>query len=716
MNSEEFREYLETKTDKISELKNNEILNQLNISMDEFIDILCTTLSDEEKVQFLTDFTIVSVTYRIKVIQSINSNDLKLITIKNEELDIFYIIKIVKESTDDLKNAFIYDRQFLKELQLSKDEIIQIIGSMSDILIEELLKDKNYIIELFGNEDSLNYITEIILNIQDESKRFEVADEYDLDENAIAKIVSGCSDEKKKEILLGNRYDFNRVDIIQILSQFSISNLLEFLENEQYIEDKGIKIYEIVLGLTKEKQLEFAYKIDSININRAEKLKAIAVLDKDVKNQIDRSKLSEEYAGAIEMPVMDGKIEVDLDGDLNIYEGYDDLISTIRPQEIPFEKHDKLMQLAKICPNIRVGDNIKVGISTGHEFLSAEEWINDILKEIQEEWSDIQKIAYIDYKIGKKMSYTPDVGTEVEDENKERALWKIIDSGYGVCNGIAQVEQYILEHIGISSEIISSGQHSFLKISNIEIPRKDGTTIIGDTIIDPTWNLAAHRFDAYPNSLARSYSEIRKLDIADNGEDLECHRNDEALSSATVDIEESVLRQVYASLGLAKTNGDFPIADMMKESDEIAKKSITLEQKTAEQLELLQRMHPDFCKCQNSTMAILSGNILNHPEMNYRRLVVNRVYKKDDIEKKPVVYVYYEFEDEECFFVADPSDGFFSKIDKKSFIDKYECYMQDLNKMKGQRPWEKGAIEEVQDLTRSSGTIESQEKVQGDER
>ena len=715
MNSEEFREYLEAKTDKISELKNNEILNQLNISMNELIDILCATLSDEEKVQFLTDFTKVSVTYRIKVIQSINSNDLKLKTIKNEKLDSFYVIKIVKESTNDLKKAFIYDRQFLEELQLSKYSIVQIIGSMGDTLIEELLKDKNYIIELFRDDNSLNYITEIILNIQDESKRFEVADEYDLDEYAIAKIVSGCSDEKKKDILLGNRFDFKKYQIRQILSQFSISNLLEFLENEQYIEDKGIKIYDIVLGLTKEKQLEFAYKIDSININRAEKLKAIAVLDKDVKDQIDRSKLSEEYDGAIEMPVKYGRIEVNLEDNLNIYEGYDELI-TIRPQEIPLEKHDKLIQLAKICPNIRVGDNLKLGISTGHEFLSAEEWINDVLKEIQEEWSNIQKIAYIDYKIGKKLSYTPDFDTEVGDENEARALWKIIDSGYGVCNGIAQVEQYILEHIGISSEMISSGRHSFLKISNIEIPRKDGTTMIGDTIIDPTWNLAAHRFDAYPNSLARSYSEIRKLDIADNGEDLECHRNDEALSSATVDIEESVLRQVYASLGLAKTNGDFPIADMMKESDEIAKKSITLEQKTAEQLELLQRMHPDFCKCQNSTMAILSGNILNHPEMNYRRLVVNRVYKKDDIEKKPVVYVYYEFEDEECFFVADPSDGFFSKIDKKSFIDKYECYMQDLNKMKGQRPWEKGAIEEVQDLTRSSGTIESQEKVQGDER
>lgn len=715
MNSEEFREYLETKADKISELNNNEILNQLNISMNEFIDILCTILSDEEKVQFLTSFTKVSVTYRIKVIQSINNDDLKLITIKNEKLDRFYVIKIVKESTNDLKKAFIYDRQFLEELQLSKDSIIQIIGSMDDTLIEELLKDKNYIMKLFRDDNSLIYITEIILNIQDESKRIEVADEYDLDENAIAKIVSGCSDEKKKEILLGDRFDFKKYYIRQILSQFSISNLLEFLENQQYIEEKGIKIYDIVSALTKEKQIEFAYKIDNINIDMAEKLKAIAVLDKDVKDQIDRNKLGEEYAGAIEMPVKYGKIEVDIDGDLDIYEGYDELI-TIRPQEIPFEKHDKLIQLAKICPNLRVGDNLKLGFSTGHEFLSSERWINEILKEVKEEWSDIQKLAYIDYKIGKKISYSPDFDTEIEDKDDERALWKIIDSGYGVCIGIAQVEQYILEHIGIRAEMISSGRHSFLKISNIEIPRKDGTTVIGDTIIDPTWNLAAHRFDAYPNSLARSYSEIRKLDIADNGEDLECHRNDEALSSATVEIEESVLRQIYASLGLAKTNGDFPIGDMMNESNEIAKKSITLEQKTAEQLELLQRMHPDFYKCQNSTMAILSGNILNHPEMNYRRLVVNRVYNREDLEKRPVVYVYYEFEDEECFFVADPSEGAFSKMDKKSFVDKYECYMQDLNKMKGHRPWEKENTEETQDLTRSPGKLESQENVQGNER
>lgn len=715
MNSEEFREYIETKTDKVSELKNNELINQLSLPMDEFIDILCVTLSDEEKSQFLVNFPKVALIYRIKVIQSINSDDLKLKTIKNEKFDWYIVRNIVVESTDGFKKAFIYDRQFIAELQLSEYTIAQIIESMSDTLIEELLKDKDYIIELLEGDDLSYYITEIILKIQDEDKRFEIADEYNLDKNAIVKILIKCSDEKKKNILLENKYDFRGYQIKVILSCLSVSNLIEFLSNEQYMEEKGIKIYDIVLTLPKEKQIEFAYKIDSINIDRDEKLKAIAVLDKDVKDQLDRSKLSEEYAGAIEIPVRHGRIEVNLDDDLNKYKGYDELI-TIRPQEIPFEKHDKLIQLAKICPNIRVADNLDLGTSSGQEFISAENWIKGIMKEIQEEWSDIQKIAYIDNKIGKKMSYTPDFDTEVGDENKARALWRIIDSGYGVCNGIAQVEQYLLEHVRISSEMVSSGRHVFLKIPNIEIPRKDGTTVIGDTIIDPTWNIAAHRYDAYPNLLARSYSEIRKFDIADNGEDLECHKNDEALSSATVGIEESVLRQIYASLGLAKTNGEFPIADMMKESDKIAKKNITLEQKTEEQLDLLQRMHPDFYKCQNSTMTVLSGNLLNHPEMNYKRLVVKRVYNRYDIEKRPVVYVYYEFEDEECFFVAEPSDGFFSKMDKKSFTDKYECYKQDLDKMKGQRPWEKGAIDELQDLTRSSGKIESQEKEQGDER
>ena len=85
---------------------------------------------------------------------------------------------------------------------------------------------------------------------------------------------------------------------------------------------------------------------------------------------------------------------------------------------------------------------------------------------IQEDWSDLQKIAYIDYRIGKKISYTPDFNTEVSNDGAARALWKIIASGYGVCNGIAQIEQYMLKRVGIESEMVSAETHAFLKVTS----------------------------------------------------------------------------------------------------------------------------------------------------------------------------------------------------------------------------------------------------------
>lgn len=96
------------------------------------------------------------------------------------------------------------------------------------------------------------------------------------------------------------------------------------------------------------------------------------------------------------------------------------------------------------CPEIKICDNLGLSYSTVQEYINAEMWIASVFKEMDENWSSIQKIAYIDNAIGKKISYSPDFDTEFFNPNDSRTLWKIIDSGYGVCNGIAQVEKYML--------------------------------------------------------------------------------------------------------------------------------------------------------------------------------------------------------------------------------------------------------------------------------
>ena len=56
---------------------------------------------------------------------------------------------------------------------------------------------------------------------------------------------------------------------------------------------------------------------------------------------------------------------------------------------------------------LKIADNLFMGDSTVKEYIEGEEWVSSILDNIQEEWTDIQKLAYIDTAIGKKISYAP---------------------------------------------------------------------------------------------------------------------------------------------------------------------------------------------------------------------------------------------------------------------------------------------------------------------
>lgn len=93
--------------------------------------------------------------------------------------------------------------------------------------------------------------------------------------------------------------------------------------------------------------------------------------------------------------------------------------------------------------------------------------------------------------------------------------------------------------------------------------------------------------------------------------------------------------------------------------------------------------------------------------------MVNRVYERDDQSKSPVVYVYMNLpQNGKKFYFADK--GQFVELPQKEFETKFECYEMDMEKQNGHRPWEDfDRVEEIEDLSRSSGKIVSSE---GDER
>lgn len=252
-----------------------------------------------------------------------------------------------------------------------------------------------------------------------------------------------------------------------------------------------------------------------------------------------------------------------------------------------------------------------------------------------------------------------------------------------------------------------------MKVRNIELPLANGETVKGNTIVDPTWNLSAQRYGARPENFCKSYEEIRKNDIAD-GQDHECHKNDEELQDCNLNLDDASLRMLFSSIGLANDKGEFPITEFMAKSkllDEMFANEPT--RNIEKQLLLLANECPEFAECQNSTTTILESVSLANENLQFDRAVVNRVYEREDGAKRPVLYVYVESEElGKRFYFADKNERRFAELSQEEFEKRFECYDLDLQASNGVRPWEENANEkENVDLARSSGKIVAAKEV-----
>lgn len=270
--------------------------------------------------------------------------------------------------------------------------------------------------------------------------------------------------------------------------------------------------------------------------------------------------------------------------------------------------------------------------------------------------------------------------------------------------GITELVLYMLKRIGVDAERVDSENHTFIKLKNIELPIADGRVVKGDTILDSTWNLKYHRFGIEPQNFCRSYGEIRKYDTVEkNGKyiDTKAHENDEALASATLNLDEINLRDIYVSIGVADKDGDFPIKKLISMCKMVNAYGYQADKAIEMQLMLLSSYCPEFAICQNETASILKG-ILNN--INFKRCVVNRVYERNDENKQPVLYVYADLpEVGKKFYFADKETKSFVELPEKEFEQRFECYQRDMEQQNGHRPWEYVEKEEnLENLSRNS--------------
>ncbi len=689
MTAQDLRKVLEQTDDKLSIFSSWETLGKYELKISEFLDLINDFLNDEEKLR-LFDYMQFNSYVKGEIIDLVSDEKIILQMINNDNImsgiDSYSIVSMIEKMSDSIKQHVLHNQEFIEKHQIDSYDLERIISSLTEEKKAEVLMDIDLIKNKLHLEDYK--ITKILKELPSDEAKDKAIEIYQFENYEKIDVLKTCSDSHKLDILMKEE-SFTKYNIIDILQTLDIKTMSEFLvEQKEFCIEKQIHPYEIVKSLETDQQREFVERLGDIDLTFNEKKEILAILKTDVKQNLDTTNFPEEYKVAISMQVPEygNKIIVDWERNLEDYRGLDNLID-IYPEKFKEEQRNKLIKLCDICPNMEISSTINgIGISSNAtDYKAAEEWISSIINNLSPEYSKAQKMAVIDNAIGKKISYSPDFDTEVFDSADCRALWKIINSGYGVCNGIAKVEKYIFDRVGIESEIISSGTHAFLKIKDIELPLANGESVKGNTIIDPTWNLTSHRFGGKPNNFCISYEEARKNDIDSEGKDHNCHKNDEQLKDATLNLDEQSLRRLFTSVDLADKDGNFPIKDLIEKSELIDKVYANQpEQNINKQLLLLKKTCPEFATCQNSSMGILSGVLLNNNNLKFNKCVVDRVYNRTDKEKRPIIFVYIDSDElEQKFYVADNKDeSQFVEISQEEFTKQFECYEEDLKRNK----------------------------------
>ena len=673
--------------DKIKFIEENDLLNNLRM-MGITNEDLKNALSEEEREILLKKFKLDNVKLAVELLSSIGDADKKIDMLQDENItgkwgkyELTTVYKSCNNSYDS-QLKLLSNSDFFQSRKIQKNDIVNdFICHMSDSSIKNILGNKKMLERYHIDKNCWDRLSRKL----SEKDIIDLLNSPEIKEYRSVNIIKNLSEENKQETILKKHANLKKDEIILLLSEMNVQNLKKFIKgNQEFLEDKDIMIYEITKKLSEEKQVAFISEIDEINLNDSDRRKILITLNENTKEKIDRSNLTGKDIADLDIKYNGKEIVLDLKKELEFYKGLDDLI-TVRPDEIDENERNKILQLGTICPNISVFDYY--GSSTFQEFRNGEKWIDEVIHKIDSNWSDSQKIAYIEQQIGEKISYYPKFETEFEDLNDMRSSYRAIESGYGVCAAIATVCKRMLQRVGIDSEFVEGKNHVFLKLKDIDFARQDGSVQVGDTILDPTWDLNYYKYNLRPYYFCVNYEQLKNLDTIN-------HTNDEALSDVTmgIDVEQynkgTEIREVFKSLGLANEDGSFLGADWYRKSNQIAKENIPLQEKVKEQLELLESVNPDFEKCMNETMFVLSNYILNHPkDMVFDRCVVKRVYDREDAQKRPKMYIYCDMGEEgKKFFV--PQNGKFQEMEMEDFTKKYECYQKDIQNNKGLRGWE----------------------------
>ena len=281
-----------------------------------------------------------------------------------------------------------------------------------------------------------------------------------------------------------------------------------------------------------------------------------------------------------------------------------------------------------------------IGEATKTEFLEAEEIINQIISEIDPNWSIKQKLAYVHLKIGEKISYLADFKSinsagisqkPIELQNTKN-IWNSILQGKSVCDGIVAIERTILSRMGINTQALKSdtGTHTFLLTETEE----------GNIITDPTWDLSNTLYKSKPMFFGVTYEQLRMID----GPFSKAHSL-KIPPKNVKKISDEELREIFYSIGAINEDRRFPFPIMHRVEDIEAQKFDSLEEKIDAFLRVIIQEFPQEATHLQETRSLIE-DIVNSFGIRRDAISSKFIYSTEDKECK-TPYLIFHFDTEE---------------------------------------------------------------------
>lgn len=338
-------------------------------------------------------------------------------------------------------------------------------------------------------------------------------------------------------------------------------------------------------------------------------------------------------------------------------------LNSIRVPGIQTEQfYRDLAEFIKNCSSNLGIYNCLLGRANKEEFSQGEDIIEKVISEINPEWSTKQKLAYVHYKMGELVSYVPDfrfqnINGSIDIAKTSRNIWKSLTDKASVCNGITYIQRNILSRLGIETEELSSGIHSFMLTKTDE----------GNIITDATWDLSNSLYKAKPMYFGVTYEELRKQEEGISNS----HKLDNPPQNV-LKISDEELRDIYQSIGIIDSSRRFPIPiyELAKEIN--SKEFENSDQKLTAFLDAFIKKFPEEATHLQETREFLEDAI---SELGFSRDIIQTKFiysKNDDICEKSILSIYINNPNKSSNYVS------ILNIDKLSF-DKLDLKELDEN-------------------------------------